>query len=177
MSHYNGLKKIHNYPDSRAAVKEHEDTWFKWYKNNISDGIEEATRQDDLDGIDYWDNGRGIQLKTDVRAAETSNLFLETAIEQQDGSRQDGWAEHLAADELWFYVPGNDETIRVTGRAFNRKWYTWKQAYEEKGPVYNESRNGGRYTAYGICVPIWVMKEEGSVYPCFSMDWFDPDLT
>lgn len=118
--------------------------------------IRPATRKEQRQGIDRIFTNRQtgdclkVEYKTDYRATQTGNAFVETVSVDTTGKR--GWAYTSQADYLNYYLPG-DLIYIIAFAALHREMPRWEQEYPTR-PV----QNNGNAT-YGILVPLCEFEE------------------
>lgn len=96
-----------------AAERELDARFAEWFE------IAPASADEQRQGIDRWFTGkrtgmrRAVEIKTDFRAAQTGNSFIETV---SVGGQRAGWAYTSQADWLLYYVPRDRVVmLRLTG--------------------------------------------------------------
>ncbi|HEY8768742.1 MAG TPA: hypothetical protein VIP09_16035 [Dehalococcoidia bacterium] len=89
-----------------------------------------------------------VEYKTDWRAQETGNVFVETV--SVDTENKAGWAHTCTADLLFYYVPGRGyEVVYVIEPALLRaELERWSHLYPTRA-VQNEG-----YKTHGLLVPL-----------------------
>ena len=98
-------------------------------------------------GIDrFFTDALKVEYKTDTRAADTHNVFIETI--SVDRVNKPGWAYSSAADVLAYYIPGDDLVYVVRLVRLRRFLPGWERRY----PV-RKAQNVD-YDTHGLCVPI-----------------------
>lgn len=115
--------------------------------------ITEASRQEQMQGIDRWfkkkqsDNPKfSIEYKTDWRASETHNAFIETV--SVDTGHRLGWVYTCGADYLLYYIPKDELIYIVKPAKLRNKIDKWIREYKER-----EIDNNQYYTR-GVPVPL-----------------------
>ncbi|MBK8035333.1 MAG: hypothetical protein IPK17_38675 [Chloroflexi bacterium] len=112
--------------------------------------ITAATMAEQRRGIDRWffnpttGNRFSLDYKTDTRATQTGNVFVETKH-----SDRPGWAYTSEADWLFYYLP-DAWMVYVVGLPFLRakRLSGWAAQYPTRSAVNNS------YTTYGLIVPL-----------------------
>lgn len=112
--------------------------------------ITHATMSDQRRGIDrfFYNPVTGfacsIDYKTDTRAAQSGNAFIETTH-----SDRPGWAYTSEADFIFYYLPQSQIVYAVGLKWLREKRLPqWVEAY----PI--RSADNGGYTTYGLIVPL-----------------------
>lgn len=140
----------HNLSDSYAAGEVGEsrlDEYFaRWYK------ITPATPTAQREGIDRYfarldkpDRIFTVEYKTDYRAGETGNAFIETV--SVDGKKK-GWAYTSRADMLLYRVVHPEAVYIIMMSRLRAALPVWEQAYRST-IAQNET-----YRSYGLLVPL-----------------------
>ncbi len=110
-------------------------------------------------GIDYFvvsPTGvlMSVEIKTDFRAAETGNVFLETvSVEKYGIVDKLGWIYTSAAQVLVYYVTGLEEIYFVDMTAFKMKVADFKEWYREV-EIKNKT-----YVGRGLVMPLKDFKD------------------
>lgn len=150
------MSDVHNFGDSLergAAGEEFIARWLsQWGTVDMVEDMEVQRR-----GIDMILNHDGrpmtLEVKTDYRAAETGNVFLETVSVQTEGgkSSKPGWLFTCSADRLVYYVPGLFIGVYIPQDLVDKYHYSWNANYPI-GRAYNRG-----YHSEGLLVPVGVM--------------------
>jgi hypothetical protein len=111
-----------------------------------------ANSSEDRAGVDLWFERAGIrigvQVKRDMKAHLTGNLFIETI--SVDTAGKDGWAVSPRADVLLYCLPPAN-VVYIIPMAFIRdNLERWRRLYPTRAT--NEGLNDG-YRTHGVCVP------------------------
>lgn len=116
------------------------------------------------DAVGDWAESRGIdrifehrnthvrlsvQYKTDWKAAETGNAFIETV--SVDTSEVPGWAYTCLAQRIYYFVPPRNEIYELDTMKLKRHLPAWEQLYST-GKSHNAT-----YTTSGLKVPLYVV--------------------
>ena len=96
---------------------------------------------------DATDRRYSAEYKTDVRAAQTRNIFVEVVSNDTTGAP--GWAVKSVAQLLFVYVPHWDRLYGCSMLKVKHCLPRWEALYERK-PVRN-----GAYRTWGLPVPVW----------------------
>jgi hypothetical protein len=123
-------------------------TWF---------AITPASADEQRRGMDRWWTGRktgqrfAVEYKTDYRAAQTGNVFIETV--SVDGAKP-GWAFTSQARWLIYFTPGfgGEQVYMVVLEDLRTKLREWRERWPEK-TVQNQG-----YTSRGVIVPLREME-------------------
>ena len=114
-----------------------------------------VTRADQRNGIDRRiskDSGMWeIEIKTDFKAAETGNAFIE--VVSVDTAGKDGWAYTSTADCIGYMVPHLGEIYMIKPSALRRILPQWESRYPTRA-----AQNNG-YKTHGACVPLPELKK------------------
>lgn len=118
--------------------------------------IEESTRNDQRQGIDFWFTNRktrhrtSVEVKTDWMAEKTGNAFVETVSVQKDGAEAlaKGWIYTSKADRLIYLLPASGIAHVFRFEALRKMLPGWIEAYPSR-----KAKNPG-YTGAGILVPL-----------------------
>ncbi len=89
---------------------------------------------------------RSVEYKTDWRAAETHNAFVETV--SVDSHEKPGWVHTCSADLLFYYVPGEELVYVFVPSELRRLLPEWELRYPTR-----KAKNEGYWT-HGVCVPL-----------------------
>ena len=156
-----GGQEVHTFHKSLKVGEEGERVLDSHFINKFE--IEPVEMTDQRKGIDrtYTHRLSGavctVEYKTDMRAAETGNVFIEVWSNTQ--KKKKGWAYTSQAQWLYFYMPGFAEVGVIEMTRLKMQLPAWEdtKAYR-KVPVVNSSGNTF-YTTEGILVPVDVFKE------------------
>ena len=122
--------------------------------------IRRATEREQRRGIDRVftnrETGREtrVEYKTDYRAAETHNAFVETVSVDSDGKQ--GWAYTSEADYLVYYVPGDGLVYVLALETLREQLPRWAEAYP-----HSVALNDG-YNTHGVLVPLDEFEEHAA---------------
>ena len=114
--------------------------------------IRPATREEQRRGIDRWfeekDTGRWfpVEYKTDRRAFETGNAFVETTSVDTVGKR--GWALTSQAEMLAYYLPDADLVYWLRMERVREQLPRWQRTFRTRA-----AQNEG-YQTLGLLVPL-----------------------
>lgn len=112
--------------------------------------IRHATRLEQRNGIDRIFTREGatykVEYKTDTRASQTGNAFVETVSVDTAGKR--GWAYTSEAEYLLYYVPGPETVYIIPFAQLRRHLTQWEQQYPTR-----KIPNRG-YQTHGLLVPL-----------------------
>jgi hypothetical protein len=141
----------HDFNSSFAVGRDGEEFLDKLF--SIKFTIEQVDREDQRRGIDRYFTGKSedakrlaIEYKTDHRAADTGNAFIETV--SVDSADKEGWAYKSQADYLIYYLPEDGLIYSIRMSALRRCLDRWAQEYPTRA-----APNKG-YNTYGILVPL-----------------------
>ncbi len=144
----------HKFTDSLKVGEVGEKVLDGYFSNKFD--IEDVEMVDQRRGIDrrYTHKESGavctVEYKTDVRAADTGNVFIEIWSNKQN--KKKGWAYTSQAQWLYFYIPGTNKVYISEMTRVKMKLKDWASDYRKVG-VRNKSGNS-YYTTEGIPVPI-----------------------
>jgi hypothetical protein len=93
-----------------------------------------------------------VEYKTDARAADTGNLFLE--IWSNKEAKKKGWLHTSKADIFMFYVPGNEIIYEVRGIDLEQFRTAAVKDYRVGSALNNLPNGGGFYRSEGLLVPL-----------------------
>lgn len=93
---------------------------------------------------------RSLEYKTDFRAADTGNLFIETQIRERSGEISPGWLRKTVAQVLVFYLPQTRRIIFMDANEL-REW-VFGFGKDLKQTKWIENRGG--YAGKGLLLPI-----------------------
>ena len=116
-----------------------------------------ATRQEQRRGIDRIFTRRQtgkrftVEYKTDYKAAQTGNAFVETV--SVDTAGKAGWAYSSQADYLLYYIPGNDLIYVLALEVLRWELPRWVREYPLRA-----AQNEG-YATHGVLVPLHEFEE------------------
>lgn len=121
------------------------DAYFsRWFS------IRPAKRAEQRRGIDRFFSRQGatypVEYKTDARADETGNAFVETVSVDTVGKQ--GWAYTSEAEFLLYYVPGAEAVYIIPFTNLRQHLAQWVQSY----PLRKIPNKG--YCTHGILVPL-----------------------
>lgn len=123
------------------------DAFFKrWYL------VFPATPEEQREGIDrYFVHLRqrrvlAIEYKTDERAGQTHNAFVETV--SVDTASKPGWAVTSQADYLAYYIPGDGLVYIIKFSKLRLALSRWEKIYQTR-----QIKNSGYHT-HGLIVPL-----------------------
>jgi len=114
--------------------------------------ITEASANEQRRGIDrHFKNKEtgarfSVEYKTDWRAAETHNAFIETV--SVDTQNKAGWAYTCSADKLLYYIPRDELVYVISLRKLRERLPKWEKQYRAL-PVKNDG-----YNTIGLLVPL-----------------------
>jgi hypothetical protein len=149
---------IHTFDKSFEANHLYESELDKYF--GVAYHITKATREEERKGIDrYFEHVNtgvcySVEYKTDHKAAETGNVFIET--KSVDTANKAGWAYTSLAQVLIYFVPAFERAYRTDMTAIKRILSTWS-SYPE-GRAWNAGRNGEVYRTWGRLVPLDVFR-------------------
>lgn len=105
-------------------------------------------------GVDFTFSGQSgvfkVELKTDDRAHQTGNAFIETVSNDREGLL--GWAHTSQADWLLYWVPGRHQCYRLAMGDIRDRVPHWRQVHDERS-IPNKGY-GGDYNTIGLLVPL-----------------------
>ena len=141
----------HNFMDSLAVGEEHEKLLDEFFSRYFD--ITPATNEEQRLGIDRFFVMKGtgerysVEYKTDIRAHDTGNAFIETVSVMRGGEVEKlGWVYTSTAQRLLYYIPGMEAVFifdTMTLRDLVKKWkYIKAQA------------DNGSYVGEGMLVPM-----------------------
>jgi hypothetical protein len=116
-----------------------------------------ATRAEQRHGIDRIFTRRqtgqrlAVEYKTDYKASETGNAFVETV--SVDAAGKASWAYSSEADYLIYYVPGDGLIYVLALEILRRELPRWIEEYPLRA-----AQNEG-YTTHGVLVPLHKFEE------------------
>ena len=151
--------KVHNFQNSKKIGDIGEKLLDAHFMGKFE--IEAVEMVDQRKGIDrvFTHKKTGavctVEYKTDTRAADTGNVFIEVWSNKQKEKR--GWAYTSQAQWLYFYMPGIDEVCVIEMTKLKMLLPEWIEAAYRKVGVANKSGNTF-YTTEGILVPIGVFE-------------------
>lgn len=135
--------------EAERALDRHFDRWFD---------ITPASAVEQARGIDRWFVSRAsgkrlaIEYKTDWRAAETDNAFIEieNKATSMDAYTAPGWAYTTQADRVLYYCPGSggEKIYVLPTKRIRTALQTWLKRYPRR-VVHNR-----RYDTTGLLVPL-----------------------
>lgn len=111
-----------------------------------------VTREGQRKGIDrvfidrQTHTHESVEYKTDWRAQNTGNAFIETV--SVDSQEKRGWAYTTQADLVFYYVPGEELVYVLQPVVIRERLPKWQQRYRAA-----KARNEGYYT-HGVLVPL-----------------------
>ena len=117
-----------------------------------------ATRRQQRAGIDRvfvapGGNEVRVEYKTDLRASQTGNAFIETVSVSNASTRKPGWAYTSQADVIIYYIPGDLLAYVLRPSAIRNQLERWSQKYREVAV-----QNHG-YATRGLLVPLAELEE------------------
>ena len=146
MSPYDFDDKLREGQDGERILDEYFSQWFD---------ITPATRAGQRAGYDrvYRLRSTGerwcVEYKTDKRASETGNAFVETVSVRKDGAKDvPGWAYKSHADRLLYYIPGDELVYLFSFDALRAELPRWASTYPTR-----DIPNKG-YVTVGLHVPL-----------------------
>ena len=122
----------------------------RWFSTEYE--IQPAIREQQRRGIDRIFTHRrtgkrlSVEYKTDYRAAQTGNAFVETV--SVDTAGKAGWAHSSVADYLIYYIPGDGLIYVISLEVLRRELSRWVHAYPHRA-----AQNEG-YATHGVLVPL-----------------------
>jgi hypothetical protein len=150
---------VYKFDEQQAKGRDGEqflDHWFAdWYE------IRPATCEEQRQGIDRIfirrQTGKrlAIEYKTDYRAAQTGNAFVETV--SVDTADKAGWAYSAEADYLLYYIPGDSLVYVMTLEILRRELPRWVREYPHRA-----AQNKG-YATHGVLVPLHEFERHAEV--------------
>jgi hypothetical protein len=144
------LEKQHDFNASYAAGIVGETFLDDLFAKNYE--VKQVSREDQRKGIDrYFTNRKNnktfsVEYKTDYRAAETGNAFIETV--SVDSAGKVGWAEKSQAKYLVYYIPQLNTIYCLELSAIREQLTRWTETYPTR-----TARNDG-YSTHGVLVPL-----------------------
>jgi len=127
-----------------AGERKLDEYFGKWFTITL------ATRDEQRAGIDRiftrGHNRYQVEYKSDARAAQTGNAFVETI--GVDTANKAGWAYTSQADWLLYYVPGPEIVYIIRFRALRNALPRWVATY----PTRRIPNQG--YHTHGLLVPL-----------------------
>lgn len=139
-------ESYHQGLQGEAILDQHFDRWFT---------IRPASAIEQRQGIDRWyirriPDGRqrvmAIEYKTDYRAVETGNAFIE--IISIDSQAKGGWAYRSQADYLMYYLPQADLVYMLSLQTIRTCLSRWAGEYPIR-PAQNKA-----YNTWGILIAL-----------------------
>lgn len=107
-----------------------------------------------------------MEYKTDHRAADTGNLFIETIIRERDSSISPGWLRKTVSQKLVFYLP-NTRWLILMSTAELREWiFTNGTQLQQSAWVENK----GGYAGRGLLFPMTTGRRVLKSWLEFRMD-------
>ena len=112
-----------------------------------------ATDEQQRRGIDYiilsQTEKMSIEIKTDSRASQTGNAFIETvSVQVGDVCKKRGWVYTCQADVLLYYVPGDELIYFLKPEQLSARLPAWIMRYRKV----NIPNSG--YSTHGLLVPL-----------------------
>jgi hypothetical protein len=122
----------------------------QWFAREYE--VRPATPEEQRRGIDrlfmHLQTGKclAIEYKTDYRAAQTGNAFVETV--SVDTAGKVGWAHSSEAEYLIYYIPGDGLMYVLALEVLRRELPRWMREY----PLRSAQNEG--YATHGVLVPL-----------------------
>ncbi len=122
----------------------------RWFATDYE--VRPATRQEQRQGIDRFfihrQTGKrlAVEYKTDYRAVETGNAFVETI--SVDTAGKAGWAHSSEAAYLIYYIPDDGLIYVLALEVLRRELPRWLREY----PLRTAQNQG--YATHGVLVPL-----------------------
>jgi hypothetical protein len=122
----------------------------KWFATDYD--VKPATRHEQRRGVDrtFIQRRTGqrfrVEYKTDYKAAETGNAFVETV--SVDTAGKAGWAYSSEADYLIYYIPTDDLIYVLALEVLRHELPRWVREYPLRA-----AQNEG-YATHGLLVPL-----------------------
>ena len=141
---------VYDFDEQKAKGNAGEQFLDRWFGAEYD--IRPATRHGQRRGIDrvfsHRQTGRrlAVEYKTDYKAAQTGNAFVETV--SVDTAGKPGWAHSSKADYLVYYVPGDGLIYVLALETLRRQLPRWVRQYSLRS-----AQNEG-YATHGVLVPL-----------------------
>lgn len=98
---------------------------------------------------------RSLEYKTDYRAAETGNLFIETQIRERNGDLTPGWLRKTVAQVLVFYLPQTRRIIFIEAIELRDWIFCFGKDLRQTKWIENK----GGYAGKGLLLPLRTAQE------------------
>lgn len=135
-----GEMAIDRFLEGRGCVLEEAPSDLQYY------GVDRICIQE-IGGLPVY---RSLEYKTDHRAADTGNLFIETQIRERDGSITPGWLRKTVAQVIVFYLPQTRRIIFMEAIELREWIFCFGKDLRQTGWVENK----GGYAGKGLLLPI-----------------------
>ncbi len=141
---------VYKFAEQKARGDTGEQFLDRWFAAEYE--IRPTTQQGQRRGIDrifvHRQTGRRltVEYKTDYKAAQTGNAFVETI--SVDTAGKAGWAYSSAADYLIYYIPGDGLLYVLALESLRRELPRWMHDYPLRA-----AQNEG-YATHGVLVPL-----------------------
>lgn len=153
-----GTSTVHTFDKSYEAAKLYDAELDKHFGQAYD--LTKASRAEERRGIDRFFCHRqtgvsySVEYKTDHKAHESGNVFIETMSVDTAGKR--GWAYTSTAQVLVYFIPQREAALRADMLTVKRRLSEWA-VYPER-PAWNKSRSGELYRTLGLLVPLEVFR-------------------
>lgn len=144
--------RVFNFAEQLARGEAFETVLDSLFKSRFT--IEGATMEEQRTGIDRWFTDTegtrfAVEYKTDERAEETENFFVETvSVEKQGEVQSRGWAEKCQSDFLVLFLPQQGRVLVFRPEDLLSALKQWRKKYPTRTCL-NE-----KYKSEGVVVPV-----------------------
>ncbi len=150
MTTYRFDRQLARGAEGEAQLDDHFAQWFRILPVSLADqrrGIDRVF-VDDKAGKVF-----SVEYKTDRRASQTGNAFIETVSQESATRRVAGWAYTCQADYLVYYCPEPDVIYVLRPAVLKSAAQTWAARY----PLRDIPNDG--YVTRGVLVPLWELEK------------------
>jgi hypothetical protein len=144
--------ELNQFEVKKAEGERYEKIIDRFYSRRFGVRIEQVSMELQMLGIDriVTDPGTGerwsLEIKTDFRASQTGNFFIEICTNDITGRK--GWAWTSCAQELALFVPDMHTLYITEMRSIKKLLPNWLARFQTK------TANNGNHSSKGAVVPI-----------------------
>lgn len=150
---------VHNFSDSLQVGEQYEQLldahfgqWFEVEPVTMALqrlGIDRIFTKEVVAENDSLPGRFTVEYKTDLRAHETGNAYIETVSVKQDGEiKKLGWLHTSTAQILMYYIPGLSQIYIIDVMAMRDQWRKWNKIHR------TATADNGDYVGEGLLVPV-----------------------
>ena len=151
---------IHEFNKSKKEGDKGEAILDKYFsQDNIILDVPFEMQKKGIDRVFYHkkhDFVESVEYKTDSRAADTGNFFIE--IWSNKEAKKKGWVYTSKTDTFMFYIPSKDICYEVEACVLRAEIKADEKSYKVGSALNRIPNDGGFYRSEGLLVPVETIK-------------------